>query len=277
MMLTYPSADKVQGWSAMAVVLLVLLSLRPRVALGHDPVFGLGPHTLFKGGVEVHIGLDRAQGGVQEETVGRLELAYGLTGDWSLRAELPYVDRDQGTSGLGDVALATKYRFWRHDRLGVQETASVLGKLKLDSAGRARGTDSTDTIVGLAYGYESRKWYRWAALRYRFNGETSARLDRGDKVLMDLVGGIRFKPSSYLEPDWVWMVELNGERSARDQLQGRSVRDSGGSQWFLSPGVMWTLRNFAIKGGVQFAVASRLHGNQADTDYRARLELEWHL
>ncbi|HHH35599.1 MAG TPA: hypothetical protein ENK48_02060 [Gammaproteobacteria bacterium] len=277
MKMTSPAAVGACAGSAAAVVLPLFLAVLPGTALGHDPVFGLGPHTLFKGGVEVHIGLDRTQGGTQQETEGRLELAYGLTGDWSLRAELPYVDRDHGTSGLADVALATKYRFWRHDRLGVQETAAVLGKFKLDSAGRARGTDSTDTIVGLAYGYESRRWYRWAALRYRFNGETPARLDRGDKVLLDLVGGIRFRPSSYLEPDWVWMVELNGERSARDRLQGRTVRDSGGSQWFLSPGVMWTLRNFAIKGGVQFAVASRLHGDQADSDYRARLELEWHL
>ena len=243
----------------------------------HDPVFGLGPHTLFKDAVEVHLGLDRSEAGAQQDTVATLELAYGLTSSWTVRAELPYVDRAGGANGAGDLGLATKYRFWRRDSLGVQISASAFAKLNLDTAGKGQGRDATDAIAGVAYGYESRKWYRWAALRYRYNGETSAGLDRGDKILLDLVGGIRFRQSRYLEPDWVWMLELNGERTGRSNLQGSRVDNSGGSEWFVSPGLMWTLRNFALKTGVQFPLVSNLNGNQDESDYRARLELEWHL
>lgn len=255
----------------------IVLVLGSGAALAHDPVFGLGPHTLFKGGVEVHLGMDRSEAGSAAETESALELAYGLSGDWTVRLEVPYVDREGGADGAGDLAVATKYRFWRRDRLGVQESSTAFLKIKPDTADDGRGSGATDSIMGLAYGYESRKWYRWAAVRYRVNGETSGKLDRGDKLLIDLVGGIRFKPSGYREPDWVWMLELNGERTARSRLNGSALADSGGTEWFLSPGLMWTLRNFAVKTGVQLPLASDLNGNQAESDYRARLELEWHL
>ena len=257
---------------------LGFLALLYNAALqAHDPVFGLGPHTLFKGGTEVHVGFDVSETGNRRDSTSSLELAYGLTGNWTVRAELPYVNRDSASTGIGDLAVATKYRFWRRDSLGVQESSTAFLKIKPDTASSDRGTDSTDSILGLAYGYESRKWYRWAAVRYRFNGKTSSGMERGDRLLVDLVGGIRFRQTAYLEPDWVWMLELNGERTAKDELKGNKVDASGGSEWFLSPGLMWTLRNFAIKTGVQFPVASDLNGNQDESDYRARLEFEWHL
>ncbi len=242
----------------------------------HDPVFGLGPHTLFKNATEVHLGFDPSRAGRNQQTRSTLEFAYGLTANWTARVELPYESREKGPDGIGDVGIATKYRFWRRDALGVQESSTAFLRVKPDTASSGRGTGSTDSILGLAYGYESRKWYRWAAARYRFNGETGEGLERGDKLLLDLVGGIRFKQTAYLEPDWVWMLELNGEMTGRSKLKGVRVEDSGGSEWFVSPGLMWTLRNFAIKTGVQLPLASDLNGNQEATDYRARLEFEWH-
>ncbi len=263
---------------------LLLLTCAAGVAWGHDPVFGIGPHVLYKGGVEVAAELHRSEQGRERETEAGLELTYGLTGDWAAGVELPWVRHEEGgarASGLGDVALFTKYRFWRRDRLGSQESAAVLLRVLTDSgddrADPPLGSGSTDTVLGLTWGYEGRKWYRWASLRYRRNGENGAGLRRGDRLLIDLVGGIRPRPSGYREPDTVWLLELNGEIAQRARRHGVDLADSGGRQWFLSPGLFWTRRNFAIKAGVQIPVASDLNGDQSETDYRARLIFEWHL
>ena len=40
---------------------------------------------------------------------------------------------------------------------------------------------------------------------------------------------------------------------------------------------MRTYRNYAIKAGVQFPIASNLNGVQDESDYRARLVFEVHL
>ncbi len=124
------------------------------------------------------------------------------------------------------------------------------------------------------------KWYRWASIRYRFNQDRSFNngneLQPGDRLFVDFAGGYRSQVNDYREADSVWLLELNGEYGRRNGEKGVGIIDSGGSQWFVSPGIMWTLRNFAIKAGMQIPVFSNLNGVQNDSDYRARLEFEWH-
>lgn len=280
------------------ISVLCLLAAAATAARAHDPVFGLGPHTLYQGGYEVHAGIHGEKNGNDRETELALELAYGVTSDWSAGVELPYVraeGHDGGSSGIGNAGAFTKYRFWRNDMLGAQESAAVFGKVipptgevaghgghdvsvlgTKDGSAAGSGPEATDYVAGLAYGYEGLEWYRWAALRYRYNGGDRG-LERGDRILFDLVGGWRPTPPEYREPDTVWLLELNGEYTQRTKHNTVALRDTGGVEWFLSPGIFWTYRNFAVKAGAQVPVWSNRFGEQEDTDYRAKLEFEWHL
>jgi len=271
---------KTNPYSIKTYLLSLIISLVTQSAWAHDPVFGLGPHVLFKGGFEVAPEVHTSKAGDKKENELGVELTYGLTGDWAAGIELPYEDPSDATgssSGQGDVTLFTKYRFWRKDSPGLQESMTLAAKLKTDSGDSDIGTGTTDSILGLTYGYEGRKWYRWTALRYRFNNENDNGLRRGDKILFDLVGGIRLQQTGYREPDTVWLLELNGEFGQRAELDGLEQINSGGTEWFVSPGIFWTQRNFAVKAGVQIPVASDLNGTQEKTDYRAKVVLEWHL
>jgi len=253
-------------------------------AFAHDPVFSPGPHVLFKEGFEVHAEFFQGEQGNEKESEQAVALKYGLSGDWVVGIEVPYQTNQNGSGtkqGVGDIALSTKYRFWRNDRLGVQETAAIIAKVKIDSGNKEVSSGTTDTLLGFTYGYESLKWYRWASIRYRFNQKRSFdngnELQRGDRLFVDFVGGYRPQVNDYRAADTVWLLELNGEYSQRNALNSVNFNDSGGSQWFVSPGIMWTKRNFAIKTGVQIPVYSNLNGVQDNADYRVRLELEWHL
>lgn len=257
------------------MIVLITGLLVSIAASAHDPVFAPGPHTLFKGGVEVHLEALRAKRGSDAEQEYEAAVLYGLTGNWTLGVELPYLDMDTG-SGLADPALFTKYRFWRNDTLAAQESAALILRLKPDS-GAKRGSDADAALVGITYGYESLKWYRWAAARYRYNGEDDEGLKRGDKLLLDAVIGIRPHKLEYRAPDAVWMLELNTEWTDRAERNGRTLANTGGTEIFLSPGLMWTYRNFAIKPGIQIPVYHDLNGSQPESDYRAFIEFEVHL
>lgn len=274
--------DFLLQFSVLTWCLAMLSIVMVTPVLAHDPVFALGPHVLYKGGMEIAPELDTGTEGEYRTTEAGLKLTYGVTGDWAAGIALPYVHKteENNNSGPGDASLFTKYRFWRKDSLGVQQSAAILARVKFDTSGDGDpplGSGSTDGLFGLAYGYEGRKWYRWASARYRINGENSQGVRRGNKLFLDIVGGIRFRNTSYLEPDTVWLVELNGEYSERASVNANALNNSGGSEWFISPGIFWTLRNFAIKAGVQIPIASDLNGEQPKTDYRARLIFEWHL
>jgi hypothetical protein len=251
--------------------------------LAHDPIFSLGPHVLFKGGIEIHVGLEQSKNGDKKESEQKFELKYGLTGDWVVGVELPYKRfemSDSELSGIGDIALSSKYRFWRKDILAVQESLAVLLKVKLDTSSQAITANSVDTIIGLTYGFESLNWYRWASFRYRLNGQINQdnnKIERGNKTFIDFVVGYRPILNAYRDPDLVYMLELNSEFALRNKVNDTIQANSGGSQWFLSPGFMWTLRNMAVKGGINLPVYSNLHGEQQKSDYRFKLSIEWHL
>ncbi|ACV26739.1 MULTISPECIES: transporter [Kangiella] len=256
-----------QTITAMGCWLFLPVSL-----FAHDPIFSPGPHVLFKDGFEIHTEFVRSEQGDESDSEQAIALKYGITGDWVIGIEQPYqIIKDEfgSQSGVGDILLSTKYRFWREDTPGVQESAAVLVKVKLDSSNDALTTDTVDPVLGFTYGYESLTWYR-------FN-QNNDQLQRGDRLFVDLAGGYRSQLNDYREADTVWLLELNGEFIKRNAFNGLDLNNTGGNQWFVSPGIMLTYRNFAVKAGIQLPVLSNLNGDQPRADYRARQEFEWHL
>lgn len=263
---------------------ILILGLMSSTSYAHDPIFGQGPHVLFKDGFEVATEFHSSKKGDELENEYGLEVKYGITGDWAIGVDLPYAVKAGGgksSSGLGDSAIFTKYRFWRRDTLGLQESTAislkVIGQSGNENASPSLGTGTTDSVIGLSYGYEGRTWYRWASVRHRQNGTTNAGLKRGSKTLVDFVVGIRPTLTKYTEPDMVYLLELNGELGDRAKLNGNTLANTGGDEWFISPGFMWTMKNFAVRGGVQLPISSDLNGTQDKSDYRMKLSFEWHL
>jgi hypothetical protein len=259
---------------------LVLFASGPAAA--HNPIFAPGAHVHAKGVHEVSLGYhrERSSGAGEKETENELSLEYeyGVTADLTVAVEFPFKDKTvnaNGSTGLGDIQLAAKYRFLRVDSPGSQYSTALLFKVKLptgdDDSSPRLGSGSTDFVGGLLHGLESRRWYYNLAARYLLNTEGGGNLDKGDKIFLDLVGGVRPVLTEYREADTVLFLELNWERAARDSLRGADVTDSGGWEMFLSPGIFWTYRVYALTAGVQIPVAENLNGVQPSSDYRFRL------
>ncbi len=272
---------------AAAGGLFAAIGLWSMPVFAHGPLFSAGPETIWKDGKEVSLGYheERASGAAETER-GRelfLELQYGVTADWQISVELPYVWQEgdgSSSDGTGDIILGTKYQFFLQNFPGGQNKASVFGKVILPTGGDDKlpriGSGSTDFLLGLAAGHEGRRWYAFADARYRFNGRGEGGLQKGDKLFLDLVGGVRPVLSEYDEPDTVFMLELNWERARRDRRDGVALADSGGWELFISPVVWWTYGQYALKGGVQIPIAEGLNGSQPASDYRMRLEAVYH-
>ncbi len=98
-----------------------------RSAHAHEPVFGVGPETIYEGGVGLEVAWEFEDEGDERTALLHHELIYGLTPDLALTIEVPQVLRrhtDEGTrSGLGDVLVRGKFQFFRRDRLNAQDKA----------------------------------------------------------------------------------------------------------------------------------------------------------
>jgi len=278
--------------SLVSLYATILLSFSPTNLFAHEPIFGLGPHVVFKNGfgIETEYESERMSAGSETEkrTSFHTEIMYGVTGDLAVTLSVPTIlGRTVGEAvgniprtGLGDISLRTKYRFWRVDRPGIQDAAAVIFGLKLPTGDYENtpplGSGSTDVLFALAAARESRRWYYFGNVRYRLNTNGST-MQFGNRFLADVAFGVRPWLTEYLKPDLVVMVEANWESLQRNKINGTELRDSGGEMLFISPGFFLTLRNWAFKGGIQFPVNQELNGPQAKTDYRFALAIEIHI
>ncbi len=272
---------------AMAATVFAMALAAGNAAWAHGPVFSPGPETIWKGGTSVTIGApyskERGAGAKRDVLEPFFEVEYGLTENWQIGIEAPYKFVDTNGpdgDGMGDVVLDTKYQFWKKDLPGAQYKAAAFARLKLPTAsdsGMPRlGSGSTDVAGGVVAGYESRRWYWFTSAAYSLNNKGGGGLEKGDRQFLNAVGGVRPVLSEYGEPDTVFMLELNWERSDKDRLNGLSLANTGGSELFLSPVFWWTYRQVAVKGGVQVPIMQDLNGTQPDTDYRGKLEFVYH-
>ncbi len=283
-----------RGWLTLTGQILVVLSVS--VALNtssaHEPIFGIGPHTIYKGGVGIETEIEGGNTSSGSKKVNdyilHSEIIYGFTADLSGTLSIPIVlerreetgGAGQSSSGLGDASLRIKYRFWRRDRLGMQDSIAFVTGTKLPSGDDDKsprlGSGSTDFLFGLAAARESLLWYYFGDIRYRLNTVGSGGLKKGDTMFADIAIGIRPWPVEYLKPDLVVLAEVNWERLLRDESDGLNVKDSGGSLVFVSPSFFFTYRNWAVKGGVQIPTYKNLYDGQPEEDYRFKLTVEVH-
>jgi hypothetical protein len=268
---------------SFVIFLLFTFIITFNTAFAHEPVFSLGPETIYKDGVGVETEVEYEKSGSGREVNLHEEIIYGLREDLSLTMKMPLIldkkEASSASSGFGDLVLRGKYRFYKKDYFGAQDKASLIGGIKFPTGDEdekpSLGTGSFGYLVGLTAGHESLKWYYFGTVRYWINTEGGLR-EKGDKFLYDVAFGLRPILREYYEPDLVLLIELSGEHRNKDRIDGSKDSDSGGDILYLGPTFLWSYRNWMIKGGIQLPVYQDLNGEQEDEDFRSVIAVEVH-
>ena len=182
-------------------------------------------------------------------------------------------------SGLGDVTLTVKQRFYHNDFLGGGFQAAFIGAIKLpigdddqrDSRGNLLppslqlGTGSIDFPLGVVFTAFKDRFGFNSDFIYRFKNDSRG-FRFGNEMKVDLAFGYRLYPSEYKSlRDKVLSayLELNTQTSQRAALNGVEILDSGGTILFLSPGIQAVLRpRFLLEASFQIPVYQKLNGTQ---------------
>ncbi|MFQ5708636.1 MAG: transporter [bacterium] len=266
----------------MKKIFLVVYALLIASSLGltgpasaHEPLFGLGPHTVGQYAWALESELERGH----EGWANHYELAYGITPDIVLTTALPYVFADnERKAGFGDLVVRGKYRFLRLDVLNASTAFALHWGLKFPTGSRSehRGSGTTDYFLGLSFGHEGRKNYAFADVRYQVNGSVE-NVKQGNAINIDAAYGIRPWQLEYLQPDLVLLVEMLGEATSKNSIRGIDDANSGGYTLSIAPGFLFSYRNMMFKGGVKFAVLDKLNGVQERLDTEFLFSVEFHM
>jgi hypothetical protein len=220
-------------------------------------------------------------------------LAYGVTRDLALFGIVPYLDKTldlttmagrqrRGDSGLGDALLISRYTVYAFDSLGeTRRLAPFLG-LKVptgksdqrDSLGRLPqplqlGSGSWDPLGGLIFTWQTFDWEFDSAVQYRVNTKAhdfvfgdEARLDLSFQYRLwppELGAGVPAFLYGVIESNLIW-VDKNTEAGVRDP-------NSGGTTWFLAPGIQYVTKRVILEAIVQIPVRQDLNGLGLKNDY----------
>ncbi|MFQ5890464.1 MAG: hypothetical protein ACE5JR_10490 [Gemmatimonadota bacterium] len=264
--------------------------------LRHNPVFGLGPQTIWKGGIGVALEgeLTRAASAVEaRERALHVELLYGVTQDLTLTLALPLVQRkterglipgvgqvDRDATGIGDGVVRAKWRFFHKFSGPTQYHAAFIGGVKLPLARTGSdpplGSGSTDFLGGVTISRDGLRYYLWTSALVRANGEAFGR-KRGNEYRYDAAVGFRPWVPKYTGVDPLLLVELNGVTATRTVVDVVEQSQTGGTIMAVSPGFWLTLRNWALQGAIKLPVYQNLRGDQPQFDYTVVLKLETHM
>ncbi len=176
-----------------------------------------------------------------------LGVDYGATPDLQFSALVPFVHKQLDTnvgsrdvSGLGDIALLAKYRFYQRNGpqrsfnlaiVGGVETPTGESK-KTDGAGilpaplqPGNGAWNPFTALSMTYGFGRARID--STLFYKMNTEGAADLERGDFVTLDLSGAYRVYHVKYPGPTVGLRAGLQFRHESASELAGTRITNSG--------------------------------------------------
>jgi len=230
--------------------------------------------------------------------VGAIPLS--VTPFWTIRIVVPWVEKSLAfdgpedrrlefeTSGVGDVLLDTKWVFLRRDRragttrLGLQagvempvgDTDGRLPNGEVAPRPLQVGSGTWDVPFELLFTDVRERWGFHGNLGGRLHSEDDG-FEPGDILKVDAAAGYRLVPrvySSLRDQTVVAYLELNGERTDEDRIDGRENPDSGGHVVFVSADLQWVPTPWLLfEGSLQIPALQDLNGAQLEHDPRIQL------
>ncbi len=223
-------------------------------------------------------------------------LGYGVSSKLALFGVLPYVNKsldinilgqrfNRNDDGLGDVSLFGRYTVYQQDWPGRTLRIAPLAGFKAptgkedgrDNIGRRPpsvqpGSGSWDAFGGIVTTYQTLDYEIDGQISYRGNG-TANGFSAGDQLRLDASIQYRLWPKTLTGDSSGFLygvLESNVLFRQKNQLNSQTDHNSGGSQWFLTPGLQYITRRFVIETAVQIPVIQQLNGTALENDYSVR-------
>ena len=176
---------------------------------------------------------------------------------------------------LGDPTLLGRYTLWRDDYAPLStRRAALLAGGKLPTSTARQSTETFDpTVGGVA---------TWAADRHELDVDALYTIStqrmgfqQGQRLRYDLAYRYRVWPRRFgrrlLQLNA--LLELNGEWSDRNRVDGDRVAASGGHLLFLSPGIQAISQRWILEASLQLPVVRNLYGARVEPDLVAVLSV----
>lgn len=206
---------------------------------------------------------------------------YGITPRLSVFGIFPVLDKSLtltipqqritrgGNIGLGDARIFSRYDIYRATSRDHILSISALGGLEVpsgrddtkDTFGRLPqslqlGSGSWDPFAGVVTTWQNREWFFNLSTTYQVNSKAH-NFEFGDEYRLDGVVKYRLFPRELGPgvPGFFYLdLESNLIWQGKNMVSGSSDHNSGGTTWFLDPGLQYITQKFVFETIIQLPV-----------------------
>ncbi|MDE2149354.1 MAG: transporter [Gammaproteobacteria bacterium] len=221
-------------------------------------------------------------------------LAYGVSGKLALFAVAPwFLDKTLeattpagrvrlGDAGIGDTQIFARYTVFQDDGPGRSfRVAPIAGFIaptgSSDQSGRfgrlprafQNGGGAWGGLGGVIATYQTLAWEVDADAAYQATGIHDG-YRAGAVTQADVSFQYRLWPRQFnggVPAFFYGVLETNLIHAARDRMNGGDVADTGGSQWFVSPGLQYVTLRYVLETAVQLPLVQDMNGRALRDDY----------
>lgn len=235
-------------------------------------LFGFGGNIIDKNEVMLQFFADDIVG--KEKIITDLipSILYGATDNFSMFFNFPFTplmrDGSHRSSGLEDFFIQLEYAFYNKKTYQYEDQATIVGNVTFPTGSVHKnpptGFGSPSVFLG---GTFYRTYVDWIFFTNQGAILTTSRhrTKIGDQVLYQFgFGRTIATPPGYI---YSWLIEVDGQYSKRNRIQGFIDPNSGGNFIFVTPSLWISTKEFLVQFGVSFPIYQKLNGRQGKFDY----------
>ncbi|MBI1285477.1 MAG: transporter [Thiobacillus sp.] len=228
---------------------------------------------------------------------GIAAMGYGVTADLAVFGILPYLDKTlktmtpdgqhiaRGSSGIGDFQIFERYTVYRRDAPGRTFRIAPFVGVKMPTGDDNKqdnlgilpmplqtGTGSWDPFGGFVMTYQTLNYQFDAQAAYKINTAAN-NFAFGDEARLDASIQYRLYPRALGNgtPGFFYgVIETNLVHQGKNKTNGASDPNSGGTAFFVSPGVQYVTKRWILEAIVQVPVVQDLNGTALKDDFILR-------
>jgi hypothetical protein len=252
-----------------------------RVSQQPAPFIAFGQNIIDKNQLQLYLFGDYFHGPGQHLADALPYLVYGLTDNSSLLLSLPvaltYTQGNASSQGLEDASIQYEVGIYSKATSNYEDQATFVAAVNLPTGSGTSnpptGAGAPGFFLGTTFNRTYNDWLLFASPGALIN-TTHNSMRYGNQYYYQAGVG---RNIAYSSSKWTltWMVEADGQFSAKNKYSGVNDPDSGSNVVYITPSLFYARHNLILQAGFGIPCVQQLNGDQTLNNYFVAANVGW--
>ncbi len=232
------------------------------------PLLSLGQNIIDANVTQSYLLVENLSGSNQHFVDITPSLLFGISDQFSIFLNIPfaahYQQKNTHASGLKDIFLQFEYAYYIQNTALFSDQATIFTNVTFPTGSTekqpATGIGTVGFLLGTTYSRTYCDWYGFVSPGV-FLTTSKNQTKRGNQYFYQFGIGrsLCFKPSSWI---LAGLLEIDGQYSEKDKIQGAIDNNSGGNVMMITPSLWFSTKKLITQLGIGFPIIQHLFGEQ---------------